>query len=346
MTVKTKNQEKVSNKEWSRLYQAAIEFKNLKCWEWIYDSDLFGVRDPKTGEIGYCSVLGALGQEFALSVYPGSEGLDVYWNLHKAVTQSYSDVQENPEALAIGLKCLMVSFEDRSDLHKTDYGCIRELGLKFRGKKQWPMFRSYRPSFLPWFLTATEVRILTVALEQSKEVARLAKDCPDLLDRSGNINKPYLVRELKNGIWENSSLHPEEYEKRKTVPEIDEMRLHRLGRSKIEHRGIWATDCVLLPIAVEEGEIPFFPFGFPIMDEEGVVLSMDLIEPGDLERDVPDRFMELVEKTGNCPLFLLVGSEQAYQLLEPIAIKLKIELQQEDHISSLDLFIDNLGMFL
>ena len=43
-----------SIKEWKELYTEAVEFKEIAPWNWMWDTDIFGVKDPVTGEIGYC----------------------------------------------------------------------------------------------------------------------------------------------------------------------------------------------------------------------------------------------------------------------------------------------------
>ncbi|MFQ5950296.1 MAG: hypothetical protein ACE5J1_06390, partial [Nitrospiria bacterium] len=149
-----KKQNGVSNQEWSALYEAAIAFKKLRCWEWMVDSDLFGVQNPENGEIGYCCVMGALGEVLALNVYPGTEGLRSYWYMHEQSRLAEEGVPVADPFLLNSQKCLMTSFEDRKDLHKTDLNSIKKLGLKFHGRKAWPLFRSYRPGFVPWYLTS------------------------------------------------------------------------------------------------------------------------------------------------------------------------------------------------
>src|SRR5262250_1364521 len=108
----------VAAHEWVALYEAAKTFKELGCWEWMYDSDLFGVQNPETGEIGYCCIMGNLGEVFALNVYQGSEGLNSYWLLHEQSTLADEGVPMSPAELLGSQKCLAVSYEDRSDLHK------------------------------------------------------------------------------------------------------------------------------------------------------------------------------------------------------------------------------------
>jgi len=62
--------------------------------------------------------------------------------------------------------CLMCSFEDRNELTGADRKQIKDLGLTFRGKNAWPMFRRMEPGFYPWSIDAKECVFLTQAIQQ------------------------------------------------------------------------------------------------------------------------------------------------------------------------------------
>ncbi|MCD4809433.1 MAG: hypothetical protein K8R17_05995, partial [Methanosarcinales archaeon] len=164
-----------SLQEWKALYEAALEFKELAPWNWMHETDIFGVKDPVSGEIGYCCIRGGAGEHYALGLYLGSEGL---YGLSRILSGEFSEFKD--EALFIQ-NCLMASFEDRKSLQKQDLQQIKALGLKFRGRNAWPLFRNYMPGFFPWYLNDDEVRFLTVALQQAKDVSLRFKKYPGLL---------------------------------------------------------------------------------------------------------------------------------------------------------------------
>src|SRR5579872_5233461 len=130
--------EQPSPEEWRRLYEAAVVFRDAAPWEWMWDAEVFGVQSPESGEIGYCCVMGRLGEHFALAVYEGSAGLEGLWQMR------LDPPSGDPAEMLALQKCLMASFEDRSLLQKPDLEIIKQLGLKFRGRSVWPLFRSYR----------------------------------------------------------------------------------------------------------------------------------------------------------------------------------------------------------
>ena len=146
MTENSDTQEKnipPSLEEWRVLYDAALEFKKIAPWEWMWDSDIFSVRNPLNDEFGYLCVLGRKKESFGLIVYLGQEGLESYLKVMDGETDP-----NNPDAIHIN-KCLSVAFDDKEYLTAEDLAIIKNLGLRFSGKKFWPQFQSYRPGYFP-----------------------------------------------------------------------------------------------------------------------------------------------------------------------------------------------------
>ena len=147
--------------EWKALFEAITKVKNIAPWEWMYEDDLFAVKNPETDEVGFVSVMGTIGEHYAISVYLGERGLYGFWDLHQSAPDiSHQKILEIPQ--------LQAYFEDRNFLQSRDRDLIKQLGLKFRGRQSWPMFRSYRPGFSPWYLESDEARFLQYVLEEHK----------------------------------------------------------------------------------------------------------------------------------------------------------------------------------
>lgn len=53
---------------WKEFYKIAAKFRDAAPWGWLRDKDIFGVKNPETGEIGWCCIMGAAGQHYALAV--------------------------------------------------------------------------------------------------------------------------------------------------------------------------------------------------------------------------------------------------------------------------------------
>ena len=339
------NEENISLQEWSSLFDAAIAFKHLKCWEWMYDRDVFGVQNPETGEVGYCCVMGQLGEVLALNVYLGPKGFASYRQVQELAHQGASGDALSPHALLNTQRCVMASFEDRTELHEQDLRLIKSLGLKFRGKKEWPMFQSYQPGYLPWFLTRSEARFLTVALQQAIHVVEKIRVNPHLLDASDNGELKILVRMCENEKWSDAWEDPPAYETPAMIPIINELHLAQLKKANFSRRGLWAADCIMLPMPIREGARPYYPYGFPVLTSEGQLMGMELIHSEELHSKLPKAFLNLLENQQCIPQSLRVGSEQAFVLLEPITRKLQIPLQHAQSIPELEFFLQSMDEY-
>jgi len=324
-----------SLKDWKSLYDAAIAFRNIEPWEWMKETDIFGVRNPQTGEVGYCCIMGEMGEVLAIAVYLGTEGLEGYLNIRRGQIQ-----HDDPDSLFIQ-NCLMLSFENRKLVEDDDREIINELGLKFRGKNAWPVFRRYEPGYFPWFLNRDEVLYMTNALQQATDICLRFKDDAKLF-RSPDKNQ-YLIRvaEEKNGrvSWKNEWRKPSLPEKKDQgfYKPVDEVRIQRLKKTVKSTHAIWDIDFFYAPTPVLEGERPFFPYAIMIIDHDtGFILDMHLAETRSYQEEFLDQFLNCIETTSVIPLEILARKEEAVKLLETYASRLNIRLSRVKKLQNID----------
>ncbi len=324
-----------SLQDWKDLYDAAIEFKNTAPWDWMHDSDLFGVKDPVSGETGYCCIMGAAGEHYALGLYLGSEGLD---GLLRILSGEFSELKD--EALYIQ-KCLMASFEDRKYLQKHDLQQIKALGLKFRGSNAWPMFRNYTPGLVPWYLTGEEAKFLTIALQQAIDVSQRFKKDIGLM--SPPSSGQFLVRVPdKHGesiVWKDEWLEPSPLKKEEPpVMPVDETTLSRLKKARLQSRGIWEMDFFHIPAPVwEKGERPYYPYMSMLVDHNtAIILNFEMEKRSGHKSKFPVKFADFIERVRVMPEELLVKRHDVYGLLEPLATKLGIEIKMVESLPALE----------
>lgn len=67
-----------SLEQWKRLYELMDKIRELAPWEYMYEQDIFGIQFPETGKLGFVSVMGNLGEHYAVAIYPGKKALKVF----------------------------------------------------------------------------------------------------------------------------------------------------------------------------------------------------------------------------------------------------------------------------
>ena len=326
-----------SLRDWKALYEAAIEFKKVECWNWMWDSDVFGVKNPATGEIGYCCILGRLGVYFGLAVYLGTEGLKGFLKLQ------LGDVPESGIDKFMLQKCLMASFKDRAALNKPDLELIKKLGLKFRGRKEWPLFRSHLPGYHPWYLTGEEARFLTLVLQQVVEVALRFKEDQDMLEPLGGdyvfVRVP--EKEKDEWRWRDDWLKPSLIEEEEIMAEpVDEVRLERLKETARREQSAWEIDYFYSTQGVSDGkERPYYPYVFIWVDHHsGFIYHCLLANPSkpEYQSEFMEEFLSFIENTEVIPDKILVSKEELFKLLEPVTSGLDIELKRTRRLKEIE----------
>jgi hypothetical protein len=298
------------------------------------EDDLFGVRNPETEEIGFVSVMGSLGEHHAIAVYPGAEGLDGFWRLHTGEALDYpEEVLEVPQ--------LQASFEDRGSLTKKDRDVIKVLGLKFRGRQAWPMYRSYRPGYFPWHLEMEEVRFLTWALEQLVEIAPRFRENPEMLGEGDR----YLIREAQGSggrlEWSQRVMTVAPVEPEPIPIPMDGEALERLRGIR---RGVRSVEIDLFMFPAQfgkRGERPSCAYMLLVVEgESGMVLGSELLSPEPtLETvygKVPLTVVYMLVNVGLFPEEVRVRSDLLFQLLGLLMEPLDFEVRWVPALPMLD----------
>jgi hypothetical protein len=318
--------------EWKELYDAARMFKELAPWEWMEDSDIFGVEDSETGEIGYCCVIGTLGEVLGLIVYRGSEGLALIERMQsEAIPADGEDFQSMQ-------RCLSLTFDDREMLEKRDFEVIKRLGLKFRGRQAWPSCRSYSPGFVPWFLSGAEARFLNLATRQAMGVAERMREEPALLNAAKKGH--YLILRPEKGgegKWVETWLKPQRYEKQKVTASADELRCARIRAASRRIEDIWEVDFFFAPFVIEEGPRPFYPYvALWASRQVGQILAFSLASYHQFQKEFQEAFLGIPEKMKVLPKTITVRKDAVYDFFKPLADELAISLKKVKNLKCLD----------
>jgi len=136
-----------------RLYRLASDLYGLRPWRVLDEDNLIVVRDSVTGELCYCSVMGALGEVLSMHAYIGTEGLRQF---RKMEAEEIAD----PGEFFASTHCVYVEFVPRAELQRQDRELLAKLGHPQGRGLASPIFRTMRPGFLPWFVTEAEARRL------------------------------------------------------------------------------------------------------------------------------------------------------------------------------------------
>lgn len=324
------------SRDWRGLYETFSRVKDLAPWEWMEEADVFGVRDPETEELGFVSTMGMLGEHYAVSLYRGPEGLYEFRRFQELGPML------PPEGL-LEIPQLQASFEDREQLEKRDRDQIKALGLKFRGRKSWPMFRDFRPGLFPWFIEAGDVRFLRQALEQLLDVAPRFEEDPSLLETASD--ETYLTREPRREggglVWEDRLVDvppPESVDVEVEIePEVAQG-LERLPQARMRLE----MDFFMLPSPVQENRRsrPYFPYMLMAVDAgSGMVLGHEMLY---VETSLPKMWASILPaaartfiNAGALPEEVAVGSDLLFQLLQPLAGLLDFDLDQPPELPNL-----------
>jgi len=312
--------------DWEKLYQAAVKLQKVAPWTWMQNEDLFAVENPASGEMGYCTLMGYCQEIFGMDIFLGARGYDRYLE----IIASEAEAQDSDKTLET--PTLLLLFGSRLELHKRDLDVIRSLGLQFRGRTAWPLFRSLRPGYAPYFLDREEAVYFTAAMEQALVVADKVRY--EGLDLFEEVDEDLVfTRYYRNGRWKEEWRKPEYLPLETAQPEaidaVNEAELLLLRNSAGKLSGGWELDIFPLPLATgTASQRPYFPLCFLAADrKQGLITDAICTEPWLTTSQKQDTVLQFLKKAHPLPQKIWVKSAKIKTILEPITRPLGIDLR-------------------
>lgn len=327
-----------------RLYQLAVQYREMQPWDWMDDRDVFSVVDPVSDVRYYLSVLGSAGIDYSLAAFRGAAGHDFLARMRNK-DQDLSDFNEK-----VRLDALYLTLEDRSFLDKRELDNLRRFGIRCEGPHNWPSFRSMGTGLLPDQLNGSECRTMIHLLEQTLLIAQRAESDKSFLvtmyaqDDDGQLAyvPVYLTRfaTVQDGelFWQEEYREAEPF--RPVYPRIrlsDQEQLSHVLALPVDERFTLEIDISYLDIAIRgtNGARSYHPQLMTIISSDGFFVAFELFKSiqeksKTFNQQLTAIFNRLLRYIGGSqaarPGQILTCREEAYRLLEPLCDQLDIRL--------------------
>ena len=322
----------VPSSDWLALFEAARNFYHLAPWQWMADTDLFGIVNPDNQEKCVATVMGQQGGFFAIGFYRGKQGFLSYQLL-----QSEEDLHD-PDRPMYEQDCLMVSFDDLDNCDPEDKALLDSIGFDLQGMDRIPGVRSYRKGMMPWAPNLEEVRFLGLALRQAAEVAQTFQEDPNHFTAPAGEKGKLRFFTFEGGNWVANwdqpdglfNLSPDRF----AIPDSLEARLQQLPQGK--DMLLFEQFFLESPTMDPRVDRPFFGQVLVLLNlEKAQFAGADSTLPGEFLEQGAERIVEMWEAAGTKPGTLVVSTKENYLLLQPLARKAGIEIHLDPEVQVL-----------
>ncbi len=311
-----------SAEQWLELHEAFREYCGLYPWAYFDDSDLVAVELAGGQERGYCVVLGSGGIERGLAVYRGDEGLAGFLAIATGLVDPGSlDALNTTDAVSDTLA-------DREELDKEDRDVIRSLGLRYRGRGRWHLFRSYVPGYFPWLLEADDAVLLAAALRGMTSLTETVTRGDVSMDYEEDTNL-FLTLSFEDGKWQSRWDQIFAPLPTPAAAYKDVERLERLASTALRSQATRELGMYYLPAPLFEDKNtrPHLPVCAMLVESEsGYVLSDLFTQPGASDNDRQELLVKILEAMPGVPADIVINIPRLAQMVESVTGPLGINV--------------------
>ncbi len=314
------------------LYVLAAELFDRQPWDLISDSELILVETaPK--ELGFCSLMGELGEVIGLQVFLGTEGYRLFQRIQKG------DAMTGGEFFALN-HGLMVEFVEKNELEMPDKHLLKAMGHPSGKGMVAPKFRAGRPGYHPWYVTEGEAKLLADCIrsviamidvmKEHAEVEFWAKEDRYPLITLDESKKQYHVRLVD--IPELPLPMPK-------MPVLDDERIQRIRRRHFPSKGVIQIDHFygIAPIGGAKERKSCIRMAIAIDADTAMAYPPEVASPEILTGDVlTSVLLNAIETVKSLPEEVQVSSREYKMLLTPLADSLGFPIKFAPSLPALE----------
>jgi hypothetical protein len=309
-----KGEEPLSLATGRRLCQLAGVVASHQPWAKLLEDDLVFVHDAVRDQNDACSVMGKLGQVYAVVVYLGVEGYHFFRKLQESAEISRGDFFAEQRSIS-------VEYVGRKELTRQDRELLAAAGFPSVRGGMYPKFRAIRPGYMHWYVTEGEARILAGGLDAVAAICHALSepDCPEFWEREGIYP---LVTHDESGYNLRPIIAPKPTRAVPAAAPLDQARIRRILDRKPGVEGVLEADhfhaaapiggsherkaCTRVALAVDATSGFLYP----------PAVAMPETATGEMLADV---ILGAVETSGTVPREICVRSADYRVHLEPLA---------------------------
>jgi hypothetical protein len=309
-----------------RLYSLASELYSLRPWRILEEDQLIVVRDSVSGELRFCSVMGALGEVFSMHAYMGAEGLRQFRRIEAG---EFSD----PGEFLASTHCIYVEFVAKAELLRQDKELLAAVKHPQGRGLASPIFRTMRPGFLPWLVNEQEARALAECIRAVNVVCSIVANEQDA-DFWEDPDTLPMVTCIEGGEprFKVEMFHPVLPPEPPVAPvQLPEEVLSAVRAKDYAVRGVMELDMTYSAASIgkKNERNACAAFAIAVDAQSGMVLAPEVsdssVAPGDMLAAV---FLKAIQSSRTLPKEIRVRSQKLKDSLTPLmesfAVKVRV----------------------
>jgi hypothetical protein len=315
-----------------RLFELAEEIYVERPWERLADTELILVKQPASGEMCYCSVLGALGQAYAINAYLGSESYRLFKRISgggPVTTGEYFALQNS----------VSVEFLPGAELSPPDKALARAFGHPLTKGLAAPQFRVIRRGHYPWYVNESEGRVLALCMDS---VLAFCEHYEDL-----RVHRHWVLEDVyPEVVWEKrsrfrvSDVLVTNVPVAEPIPELlNEQTLAVLKKQDYPIRGIVEVEHFYtgVPIGEKEERKACLRAGLVADAETMFLYSAEVAERSESETQIVRRvLLKAIESAKFVPGQVLVRDERTRAFLSALEERLGFEIKVQNKLPAVE----------